>query len=426
LDEVRAKFPNDPERVARMSIINENGQRFVRMAHLAAVGSHAINGVAALHTELLKTRVLRDFYDFTPEKFSNKTNGVTPRRWIVLSNPRLTGALNARIGPGWIHDLERLRRLETFVEDPEFRALWHDIKQRNKNELAGFIKQRVGMTVNPDSMFDVLVKRIHEYKRQHLLVLHVITMYHRIKRDPDLEVAPRTVIFGGKAAPSYHMAKLIIKLIHSVGNVVNADIDVKGRLKVVFLPDYNVTLGQRVYPAADLSEQISLAGKEASGTGNMKFAMNGALTIGTLDGANIEIREEVGDENFFLFGLTAEEVQARKSAGYDPRPYYESNEELRHCIDSLVSGQFTAGDHDLFRPLYESLLNRDEYMLLADYQSYIECQDRVGAAYQDRDRWTRMSILNVARMGKFSSDRAIREYCSDIWRTWPVKIDFNS
>jgi len=344
----------------------------------------------------------------------------------VLSNPRLTGALNARIGPGWIHDLERLRRLEAFVEDPEFRALWHDIKQGNKNELAGFIKQRVGMTVNPDSMFDVLVKRIHEYKRQHLQVLHVITMYHRIKRDPDLEVAPRTVIFGGKAAPGYHMAKLIIKLIHSVGNVVNADIDVKGRLKVVFLPDYNVTLGQRVYPAADLSEQISLAGKEASGTGNMKFAMNGALTIGTLDGANIEIREEVGDVNFFLFGLTAEEVQARKSAGYDPRPYYESNEELRHCIDSLVSGQFAAGDHDLFRPLYESLLNRDEYMLLADYKSYIECQDRVGAAYQDRDRWTRMSILNVARMGKFSSDRAIREYCSDIWRTWPVKIDFNS
>ena len=426
LHEVRDKFPDDPERVARMSIINEGGQRFVRMAHLAAVGSHAINGVAALHTELLKGHILRDFFDFSPEKFSNKTNGVTPRRWMVLSNPRLTGLLNAKIGPGWIHDLERLRRLETFAEDADFRAQWHQVKQDNKKDLAGFIKERLGMTVDPQSMFDVLVKRIHEYKRQHLQVLNVITLYNRIKLDPDLEVTPRTVIFGGKAAPGYHMAKLIIKLIHSVGNVVNADVDVKGRLKVVFLPDYNVTLGQRVYPAADLSEQISQAGKEASGTGNMKFAMNGALTIGTLDGANIEIREEAGEENFFLFGLTADEVQSMKAAGYNPRSFYEKDEELRRCVDSLVSGQFSSGDTDLFRPLYDSLLNRDEYMLLADYRSYIECQERVSAAYRDRDRWNRMSILNVARMGKFSSDRAIREYCADIWRTWPVKIEFNS
>ena len=282
------------------------------------------------------------------------------------------------------------------------------------------------MTVNPESMFDVLVKRIHEYKRQHLQLLHIITVYNRIKLDPDREVTPRTFIFGGKAAPAYHMAKLIIKLIHSVGSVVNADVDVKGRLKVAFLPDYNVTLGQRVYPAADLSEQISLAGKEASGTGNMKFAMSGALTIGTLDGANIEIRQEVGEENFFLFGLTADEVQALRSAGYKPRSFYEADEELRRCIDSLVSGQFSSGDPDLFRPLYDSLLNQDEYMLLADYRSYIECQELVSAAYRDRDRWNRMSILNVARMGKFSSDRAIREYCSDIWRTWPVKIEFES
>jgi starch phosphorylase len=412
LDEVRAKFPDDPERAARMSIIDERGQRMVRMAHLAAVGSHAINGVAALHTELLKNNILRDFHDFSPEKFNNKTNGVTPRRWVVLSNPRLAGLLNAKIGPGWIHDLERLRRLEAFVDDSDFRAQWQQVKQENKKDLALFIKDRLGMTVNPESMFDVLVKRFHEYKRQHLQVLHIITLYNRIKLDPDLEVTPRTFIFGGKAAPAYRMAKLIIKLIHSIGNVVNTDLDVKGRLKVAFLPDYNVTLGQRVYPAADLSEQISLAGKEASGTGNMKFAMNGALTIGTLDGANIEIREEVGADNFFLFGLTADEVQALKSSGYKARSFYEADEELRRCIDSLISGQFSSGDPDLFRPLYDSLLSQDEYMLLADYRSYIDCQERVSAAYRDRDRWNRMSILNVARMGKFSSDRAIREYCS--------------
>ena len=426
LDEVRAKFPDDPDRIARMSILDERGQRFVRMAHLAAVGSHAINGVAALHTELLKSFILRDFYEFTPEKFSNKTNGVTPRRWMVLSNPRLTELLTAKIGPGWIHDLDRLRRLEHFVDDADFRAQWHEIKQNNKKDLALFIREQLGMSVDPESMFDVLVKRIHEYKRQHLQVLHVITLYNRIKRDPGLEFTPRTFIFGGKAAPGYYMAKLIIKLIHSVGCVVNSDSDVKDRLKVVFLPNYTVTLGQRVYPAADLSEQISLAGKEASGTGNMKFAMNGALTIGTLDGANIEIREEAGEENFFLFGLTADQVQTIKSSGYNPLSYYEADEELRVSIDSLVSGQFSSGDCGLFRPLYDSLLSHDEYMLLADYKSHVECQDRVSAAYRDRDRWNRMSILNVARMGKFSSDRAIREYCSDIWRTWPVKIEFNS
>jgi len=330
------------------------------------------------------------------------------------------------MGYGWIQDLERLRRLESFVEDPKFRAHWREIKQENKTDLAGFIHEKLGLSVDPESMFDVLVKRIHEYKRQHLQVLHVITLYHRIKRDPELEVTPRTVIFGGKAAPGYHMAKLISKLIHSVGNVINANEDVRGRLKVVFLPDYNVTLGQKVYPAADLSEQISLAGKEASGTGNMKFAMSGALTIGTLDGANVEMREEVGEENFFLFGLAAHEVQAMKAGGYNPRSFHEADEELQRCVDSLVSGQFSSGDPNLFRPLYDSLMNRDEYMLLADYRSYINCQERVSAAYRDPNCWNRMSILNVARMGKFSSDRAIREYCSEIWRTWPVKVEFNS
>jgi starch phosphorylase len=271
-------------------------------------------------------------------------------------------------------------------------------------------------------MFDVLVKRLHEYKRQHLQILHILTLYKRIQRDPDLEVLPRTFLFGGKAAPGYHMAKLIIKLIHSIGEVINADRLVRGRLKVVFLPDYSVKLGQRVYPAADLSEQISLAGKEASGTGNMKFAMNGALTIGTLDGANIEIREEVGEENFFLFGLTAQEVQQQKSAGYNPRMYYETNPELKEVLDALASGEFSHGDKSLFQPLIQSLLNNDEYMLLCDYQSYIDCQDRVSLAYKDQEQWTRMSMLNVARSGKFSSDRSIRDYCSDIWKVWPVKI----
>jgi starch phosphorylase len=422
LDNVRAKFPGDEGRVRRLSLINEDGNKFVRMAHLASLGSHAINGVAALHTELLKTHVLSDFFALTPEKFSNKTNGVTPRRWMVLSNPRLAHLLSGRLGPGWIHDLEKLRRLEPLVDDPELCQQWRDIKRHNKVQLAAYIQDRLGMTADPDSIFDVLVKRLHEYKRQHLQVLHILTLYKRIQHDPEAEVTPRTFLFGGKAAPGYRMAKLIIKLIHSVGEAINSDPLVRGRLKVIFLPDYNVKLGQRVYPAADLSEQISLAGKEASGTGNMKFAMNGAVTIGTLDGANIEIREEVGAENFFLFGLTTPEVEQRKQEGYNPRAIYESNAQLRETLDALTSGEFSHGDRGLFAPLVNSLLTSDEYMLLADYQSYIDCQDRVSAAYKDQEAWTRMSILNVARIGKFSSDRSIREYCAEIWKTWPVKI----
>ncbi len=422
LDNVRLKFAGDEDRARRLSLINEEGEKFVRMAHLAAVGSHAINGVAALHTELLKTQVLSDFYALTPEKFSNKTNGVTPRRWMRLSNPRLAQLLTARLGSGWVQDLEKLRRLEPLADDPEFRAEWRAIKRHNKLRLSAYMCERLGISADPDSIFDVLVKRLHEYKRQHLLVLYILTLLKRIQDDPDREVAPQTFIFGGKAAPGYRMAKLIIKLIHSVGEVVNSDPRVRGRLKVVFLPDYSVKLGQRVYPAADLSEQISLAGKEASGTGNMKFAMNGAVTIGTLDGANIEIREEVGAENFFLFGLTASEVESRRREGYNPRSIFTANPMLHEVLASLSEGEFSRGDRQLFEPLVNSLLDTDEYMLLADYQSYVDSQDRVGAAYQDQEAWTRMSILNVARIGKFSSDRAIRDYCAEIWKSWPVKI----
>ncbi|MGD0481906.1 MAG: glycogen/starch/alpha-glucan phosphorylase [Terracidiphilus sp.] len=426
LIDVRQKFPDDEGQVQRLSLINENsghGEKYVRMAHLAALGSHAINGVAALHTELLKTNVLSDFYALTPEKFSNKTNGVTPRRWMVLSNPHLAELLTARVGAAWIRDLEKLRRLEPLIADAEFCEEWREIKRHNKVQLSAYIQDKLGIAVDPDSIFDVLAKRLHEYKRQHLQVLHILTLMKRIQRDPNAELAPRTFIFGGKAAPGYRMAKLIIKLIHSVGEAINSDPIVKGRLKVIFLPDYSVKLGQRVYPAADLSEQISLAGKEASGTGNMKFAMNGAITIGTLDGANIEIREEVGADNFFLFGLTASQVEQQKREGYNPHALYESNEHLREVLDSLVSGEFSLGDRGLFRPLFDSLLTSDDYMLLADYQSYVDCQDTVSRAYTDQYAWTRMSILNVARIGKFSSDRSIRDYCSDIWKTWPVTIE---
>ena len=422
LERVRMKFPGDEGRVQRLSLINEEDGKYVRMAHLAALGSHAINGVAALHTELLKTNVLSDFYALTPEKFSNKTNGVTPRRWMALSNPRLAQLLTSRLGAGWARDLEKLRKLEPMVGDAEFSEEWRAIKRQNKLHLSGYIHDQLGITTDPESIFDVLVKRLHEYKRQHLLILYILTLYKRIQRDPDVEIVPRTFIFGGKAAPGYRMAKLIIKLIHSVGEAINSDPMVRGRLKVVFLPDYSVKLGQRVYPAADLSEQISLAGKEASGTGNMKFAMNGAVTIGTLDGANIEIREEVGAENFFLFGLTTPEVENRKREGYNPRAIFEANPMLHEVLVALSSGEFSRGDRTLFEPLVNSLLTADEYMLLADYQSYVDCQDLVSAAYKDQEAWTRMSILNVARIGKFSSDRAIRDYCAEIWKTWPVKI----
>ncbi|MHB2017072.1 MAG: glycogen/starch/alpha-glucan phosphorylase [Candidatus Xenobia bacterium] len=405
---------------ARLSIIDESGERYVRMAHLACVGSHAINGVAQLHTELLKHGVLRDFYQLTPEKFQNKTNGVSPRRFLLLSNPELAALISSRIGSGWIRNLDELRRLEKLADDPAFCDAWVAVKRDNKARLATTLWERTGIAVHPDSMFDIQVKRIHEYKRQHLNVLHVITLYNRLRRGE--QAVPRTVIFGGKAAPGYRMAKLMIKLINSVGAVVNADPLTSHMLQVAFLPNFNVKNAQRVYPAADLSEQISTAGYEASGTGNMKFMMNGALTIGTLDGANIEIRQEAGAENFFLFGLTAAEVAATRST-YRPRHFYDTNPALREAIDQIASGFFSPEDPARFAPLVENLLERDEFMVLADYAAYLDCQARVEATWRDRDRWTRTSILNVARSGHFSSDRSIREYCQDIWKVSPLAIE---
>lgn len=420
LDDVSIRFPGDDDKAARLSLIDESGPRYVRMAHLAGVGSHSINGVAALHSELLKETVMRDMYDFTPEKFMNVTNGVTQRRWVVLSNPGMTQLITDTIGKIGTGDLAAgLRKLEPYAGDASFQTAWQKVKHANKAALASAIRKRTGVVVDPASMFDVQVKRIHEYKRQHMNILHVITLYNRIKTNPEMEVTPRTVIFGGKAAPGYVMAKLIIKLINSVADVINNDPDVNGRLKVVFYPNFSVKQGQRIYPAADLSEQISTAGKEASGTGNMKFSFNGALTIGTLDGANVEIREAVGAENFFLFGLTAQEVTDLKAGGYQPRAYYEGNAELRMAIEQIASGYFSDGNRNLFLPVTDSLLYHDPFLVLADYQAYIECQDRVGAAYRDQKRWTEMSILNVARMGFFSSDRSIREYCEKIWKIKP-------
>jgi glycogen phosphorylase len=422
LEEVRMRFLGDEDRIRRMSVIDENDQRYVRMAHLACIGSHSINGVAALHTELLERDVLRDFYELWPQKFSNKTNGVTPRRWLALANPRLAALNTEHIGDGWIKDLAELRRLEPLAEDAAFRARWRAIKLENKRSLAALALERTGIRIDPDSMYDVLVKRIHEYKRQHLKVLHIVSLYHALKSNPALPVVPRTFIFGGKAAPGYHLAKLMIKLITSVGDVINRDPDMRGRLKVVFLPNFNVTNGQHVYPAADLSEQISTAGKEASGTGNMKFCMNGALTIGTLDGANIELRTEIGAENFFLFGLSAQEVLALRSRGYRPMDYYAANPQLREVVDLLRSGFFTRGDSTLLQPLLDNLTQYDPYMLFADFASYVDCQEKVSAAYGDPEQWVRMAILNTARSGKFSSDRSIREYCADIWQVEPVPI----
>ncbi|MGD9300051.1 MAG: glycogen/starch/alpha-glucan phosphorylase [Desulfobacterales bacterium] len=423
LAQVRDRFPGDDARLARMSLIDESGGKSVRMANLACVGSHAVNGVAALHTELVKQDVLRDFYEMMPENFSNKTNGVSPRRFMRLSNPGLAELIKQTVGGSWVTDLTALHKLEALADDPNFQDDWRHIKLENKVRLAELIEIKTGIRVDPQSMFDIQVKRIHEYKRQHLMVLYIISQYQRIKADPDLDIVPRTFIFGGKAAPGYDMAKRIIKLVHSVGGIVNGDPDVKDRLKVVFLPNFSVKQAHRIYPAADLSEQISTAGKEASGTGNMKFAMNGALTIGTLDGANVEIREEVGPENFFLFGLTAEQVKDIKARGYNPGEYYASDAELRRAIDQIRSGVFSRGDTRLFEPLVDALLQRDDYLVMADYRSYLECQDKAGQTYRDQNQWTRASILNVARMGKFSSDRSIREYCQDIWRAQPVPIE---
>ncbi|MBN3760582.1 glycogen/starch/alpha-glucan phosphorylase [Burkholderia sp. Ac-20365] len=422
LDEIRRHYPGDEARVARMSMIDETGDKKVRMAHLSMVGCHAVNGVAELHSALLKETVLRDFAQLWPERFHNVTNGVTPRRFMMLSNPGLGRLLDTTIGEGWVTDLTRLRALEAHADDPVFQDAWRGVKRANKETLTQQILGATGIAVDPAAMFDIQVKRIHEYKRQHLNALYIVTLYQRLRRDPRRSIAPRCFVFGGKAAPGYRMAKLIIRLINGVAEVVNNDHAIGGRLKVVFYPDFNVKNAQFIYPAADLSEQISTAGKEASGTGNMKFMMNGALTIGTLDGANVEIQEEVGEENFFLFGLTAGQVEQVKRDGYRPSDYVGGNDELREVLDLIAGGYFSRGDRELFRPLVDNLMQSDPFLVLADYADYVACQERVSHAWNDTQRWTRMSILNTARSGKFSSDRAIREYCEHIWNIRPVSI----
>ena len=412
----------DEGALARMSLVEEGPVRHVRMANLAVVGSHSVNGVAGLHTELLKTDLFKDFNALWPERFNNKTNGVTPRRWLVQANPELARMITEVIGPGWETDLRELRRLEPLAEDEAFRRRFREVKRANKERLAEIVLRENGITVDPSSIFDVQVKRLHEYKRQLLNVLHIVAQYLRMKADPSYAPVPRTYIFGAKAAPGYAMAKWHIKLINSVADVVNHDIDVRGRIAVVFLRNYSVSLAERVFPAADVSEQISTAGKEASGTGNMKFAMNGALTIGTLDGANVEIREEVGPENFFLFGLTVDQVKELKPH-YDPWEFYRRNEELKRVIDAIAGSTFSPAQPRLFQPVVDSLLNGgDPYLCLADFAAYLQCQEEVAKAYLDPERWSRMAILNVARTGWFSSDRTIREYAEQIWDVMPVRM----
>ena len=421
LDEVRAQFPGDEARVRRMSLISEDGERVIRMAHLATVASHHVNGVAALHSRLLRETVLRDFAELWPERFTNVTNGVTPRRFVALANPGLAALVTEAIGDGWLRDLEQLRDLEPLAADPAFQERWRNVKRTNKLELSRWLRSAHGLVCDPAAMLDAQCKRIHEYKRQHLNLLHAIALWRRIHDGHD-DVAPRTILLAGKAAPGYRAAKLIIRLAHGVAEAIAADPRVHDRLRVVFVPDFSVKSAQRIYPAADLSEQISTAGMEASGTGNMKFAMNGALTIGTLDGANVEIREAVGPEHFFLFGLTAEEVLTRRRGGYDPRREVEQDPELGRVLELIASGAFSPGDRGLFAPLVDDLLHRDPFFVLADFRAYVDCQRRVDEVWRDPTRWVRSSILNTARTGRFSSDRAIREYAAEIWRLPPVRV----
>jgi starch phosphorylase len=424
LRQVMNKFPNDHERLNRMSLIEEGNEKQVRMANLAVVGSHKVNGVAALHSELIKETLFKDFFELWPQKFTNMTNGITQRRWLLKSNPALAALITKKTGDGWVKDLYQLKKLERFTKDAEFKAELRRIKRDNKVRLADYIRVAHGVEIDPDSLFDVQVKRMHEYKRQLLNCLHILHRYTQIKKNPDAFVLPRTFIFGGKAAPGYAMAKLIIKLINDLSAVINTDPDVRGRMKVVFLSDYRVSLAERIIPASDLSEQISTAGTEASGTGNMKFALNGALTIGTLDGANIEIREEVGADNFFLFGKTVQEVDALRAAGYNPWEYYNSDESIRTIIDCLSGDFINLEQPGLYHSIREALLEHgDHYMHLADFQSYIQAQQQVDETYQDEDKWTRMVLMNIANMGKFSSDRTILEYSRDVWNIKPCPIE---
>lgn len=421
LQEVAVVHPGDSDRLARMSIIAEGGERRVRMGNLAIVGSHSVNGVAALHTDILKRDLFRDFHQFYPGKFKNITNGVTPRRWLLQANPTLSALITSAVGPGWVCNLDRLKELAPLAEDSAFRQAFAEAKLDNKKRLARYVLRKMGTGINPHSLFDCQFKRMHEYKRQLLNILHAITLYNRIKDDPDGPFVPRTVMIGGKAAPGYYQAKLIIKLFNAVAEVVNNDPDIRGLLRMLFLPNYCISQAEKVVPAADLSQQISTAGMEASGTGNMKFALNGALTIGTLDGANVEIRDEVGHENFFLFGLTAEEVDGLRATGYQPHAYYERDPELKRAIDQIGSGRFSPDERGLFVPIVDSLLRGGDYFLvLADYRSYVDAQSDVEALFREGDQWTRKAILNTANMGKFSSDRAVMEYARHIWHVPPL------
>jgi starch phosphorylase len=423
LREIATRFPGDNDRITRMSLIQETPQREVRMAYLAVVGSHCVNGVAALHSELLKTTLFKDFYDLWPEKFCNKTNGITPRRWLLKANPGLSALVTEKIGGGWVTDLDQLAKLEKWSGDKEFLSRLADVKRANKERLAALIRRTQGVDVNPASIFDVQIKRLHEYKRQLLNVLHIVHRYFQLKDDPSKDYEPRTWIFAAKAAPGYFMAKLIIKLINDVGGVINRDPAMKGRMNVVFLPDYRVSLAERIIPAADLSEQISTAGTEASGTGNMKFQLNGALTIGTLDGANVEIREEVGAENFFLFGKTVEEVEATQRAGYNPWEVYQSNPALQRVLNAIRDNYFNLDQPGLYQPIWDTLLTHgDRYLVLSDFDSYVECQERVDRVYRDREAWGRMCLANIAHSGKFSTDRTIAEYAKDIWDIKPCPV----
>jgi starch phosphorylase len=427
LRQVMNKFPEDHDRLRRMSIVEEGNEKQIRMASLAVVGSHSINGVAALHSELIKETLFRDFHDLWPSRFNNKTNGITQRRWLLKSNPALAALITRKIGDAWIKDLFQLKKLTRYAQDAEFRHRLQLIKFENKARLADYIRVANGVEVDPHSLFDVQVKRMHEYKRQLLNVLHILHRYARIKADPTITIQSRTFIFGGKAAPGYAMAKLIIKLINDVAGVINNDPDVRGRMKVVFISDYRVSLAERIIPASDLSEQISTAGTEASGTGNMKFALNGALTIGTLDGANIEIREEVGEENFFTFGKTIDEVKALRLAGYNPWEHYNSDPAIRHILDFLTGDFLNLEQPGLYRPIREALLEHGDYYLhLADFQSYVDTQNRVDEIYADPDKWTRMCLMNIANMGKFSSDRTILEYAREVWNLKPCPISMTS
>ena len=423
LASVKKQFPDDTDLLRRISFIEENDHKQIRMPYLSIVGSHTINGVAELHTELLKTTVFKDFYKLFPERFQNKTNGITPRLWLRNVNPELSKIITAKIGDGWITELQQLRQLEAFADDPEFQQSWRSVKRLKKEQLANWLKQNSGISIDPESLFDVQIKRIHEYKRQLLNILHVIYLYNQMLEHPELPFVSRTFLFGGKAAPGYFMAKLIINLANDVARVVNHDPAMQDRLKVVFVPNYNVSVAEKMIPATDISQHISTAGTEASGTGNMKFILNGALILGTMDGANIEIAEEVGAENIFTFGMSSDEVSSLAKSGYNPRVSYQNNPELREVLSMINTGYFNRDKPHLYNDLYNSLVFEDKYMLLEDFASYVECQQRVIKTWQDPEKWTRMSILNTAASGKFSSDRTIAEYARDIWKLKPVTVE---